>query len=1146
MYSDIVAISDKVQKSINIEFDIHNQTRIADFIPTSSTCRILKDFMLTVTGKTTEYSNVLVGPYGKGKSMLILVLSEILSTFDDDGLQPLLDKIGKIDPELDLMIQDYRNKNKRLLPVIINSNYDNLKQAFLLGLENSLKREGLMDHLPETQFSNCEGIVRQWQQTPELAEKLSECLKQLNITPDLLLRELKQYSLEALEKFKQVYSCLSFGIEYNPLANNDPLSIYQLVMNDLSDSSYDGFFIIFDEFSKSVEGHTEHIAENLKIIQDFAELANRSTENQKMFLTLITHKSLHLYADSTDRVSMNSFRTVEGRFNEVQMLRSQLESFQLVALSLIKKDGYESVRDRFYQENQNFENLLDNSKLFDKNTEDFLKKETFPFNPATVSALVALSELVAQNERTLFTAIVDTDTNSFRSFLQSNSEGLYQADRLYDYFSEQIAKEPTLQNIFYRAESLLRLDISKFEKRIIKALTLILILKERSNLQPNARSISLLLLEDENEVQNELDSFVQKSYFKKNSFDESYDFSSNSSKEIEEALVGQLAKMKSSQDYSEAVTEILNEKFYLPNRYNLQHKMTRYFSSKTIFLDQLPMISDIDLEESQADGLLVNVIVNDGQKEDAKEKVSLFAGSNRIVFRQIEIEEMDFKKLLDRYIAMKQLRGDLLSDPGKNERSVLLQEIRIGLETKLRHALNHSCIIERTNTSLIAGNTDNLSEYLSDLCEMSFPQTPLINNEMINKHEVSSGYAKPLVNVNNAILNRELEMLTDRVSKTSPENSIYRSLYSNGEVRPELGDVLVLIKDYFLSSKDQMIPAEKLITTLTKEPYGIREGVISSLLAIAFSEMESLPILFFKNRQLPMDALTLRKVVEHSENYFVRIARNSAELENYMNSALDVLGGEVSHSFYLNLDRAMFQLRKMVSRMPVLVRESNEKSNPLRLSIPFIQLKKSLLKSDVNSYDLFAEVLPKAVSGNFEDCIQFLGIFNEEQHKLVSYKQEIVDRLTAVFGGSRASSIKSAYEYFLQSSSINPDRIVLEGTGQRIKKALADGSYDDLEVLNEISHLITSYGVEDWSVDRSIELVDAMKHFKQELLATPEMRMDTDSVVLDVLPADQSLSMYGEMLRDSLSGSLDEFGESVSNKEKVQILQQLLESLIEG
>ncbi|MDE5759072.1 MAG: hypothetical protein K2H85_10745, partial [Allobaculum sp.] len=350
MYSDIVQVSDTVQRSINLEFDLHNQKQLENFVPTSSTCHVLKAYFKTALGYAHDNSVLLVGAYGRGKTFLALLLSELLDYRNHARLQPVLNKIAALDEELYELLQEYAAKKMRLVPIVIRSGYDELNQSFLISLKKSLELEDLSQINPQTLFDMALTVLQSWhQETEELSSRLKAFLDQFQISLEGLEKGLKKQNSQALETFRSLYRFMTFGMEFNPLISQDPIKAYEQAMHDLESESIQGFFVILDEMSKLLDDSKEELQKKLKLIQDFAELANRSIPNHQVLFTCITHKSLGLYASQLDALTTSAFRTVEGRFKEIHIKHPPLEYLQLLSLSLNKKTNYLEVRDQFWQ-----------------------------------------------------------------------------------------------------------------------------------------------------------------------------------------------------------------------------------------------------------------------------------------------------------------------------------------------------------------------------------------------------------------------------------------------------------------------------------------------------------------------------------------------------------------------------------------------------------------------------------------------------------------------------------------------------------------------------------------------------------------------------------------------------------------------------
>ena len=92
---DFIEIDKKFQNSINLQLDIDNRKKLNNYIPTRSSINILNGFLENVINNK-EKANILIGPYGKGKSHLLLVLLAILKESEDKTTEKLLNKIEKI------------------------------------------------------------------------------------------------------------------------------------------------------------------------------------------------------------------------------------------------------------------------------------------------------------------------------------------------------------------------------------------------------------------------------------------------------------------------------------------------------------------------------------------------------------------------------------------------------------------------------------------------------------------------------------------------------------------------------------------------------------------------------------------------------------------------------------------------------------------------------------------------------------------------------------------------------------------------------------------------------------------------------------------------------------------------------------------
>lgn len=252
-YNEIIGVNENFQYSVNLQFDINNISKIKEYIPTKDGCELLKKYITSVcSGKNR--ATTLIGPYGKGKSHLLLVLITLLNDYEKDDIKYINDFIEKtkeVDFEFYEIIKEIRQKEIRLMPIIINSNYGDLNQAFLLALSEALEREKLNNIVTNTYFDVAIKVIEKWEEKYQDAiVDFSTCLKEYSCSLRELKLGLKNYSEKYYEIFKNVYSCILHGQEFNPLVNSDIVKTYKDLTHEINQYGYNGIFIVFDEFSK--------------------------------------------------------------------------------------------------------------------------------------------------------------------------------------------------------------------------------------------------------------------------------------------------------------------------------------------------------------------------------------------------------------------------------------------------------------------------------------------------------------------------------------------------------------------------------------------------------------------------------------------------------------------------------------------------------------------------------------------------------------------------------------------------------------------------------------------------------------------------------------------------------------------------------
>lgn len=479
-FKDFIEIDKKFQNSINLQLDIDNLSKLNSYIPTHSSILVLDGFLNNVLSDRDK-ANILIGPYGKGKSHLLLVLLALLNDGKGDRTKKTINKIEKVSKETAEKIKTIQSSVKPFLPVIISGTEKDLNKEFIIALMESLRKNNLMNVAPESDYGKALQVIAKWQKDfKQVYESFKQIVREYGRTVEEFMGELKEMKEEALNIFKEIHPKLTAGSEFMPMTVNNAMTLYGEINRALESYGYGGIYIIFDEFSKYIEGHEKDtFAYDMKILQDICELANNS-KKQQIHITFVAHKSIKEYGNALSSDIVNAFKGVEGRLKEVRFVVSAQNNYELIQHVIKKK-----VSDckPWFQEQNNKEIIEESYKipcfsgLFTKKEyKKIIMEGCFPMLPLTAYALLNISEKVAQNERSIFTFLANDEKGSLINIVENGSEELLSVDVVYDYFQNMFRDSISLTNIhneWLKADYALTKAESLNEEKIIKAMAIL-------------------------------------------------------------------------------------------------------------------------------------------------------------------------------------------------------------------------------------------------------------------------------------------------------------------------------------------------------------------------------------------------------------------------------------------------------------------------------------------------------------------------------------------------------------------------------------------------------------------------------------------------------------------------------------------------
>lgn len=952
----MIAASKNFQTSVNIAFDFDNAQKLADFIPTSEAIKFIDEVVLSARNinqteeKTSEKNDslnragILIGPYGKGKSYIMLETLSLLYNNPDlkNVFESLAKKIAEKNPDTAENVRQYVKSGTRLLPVVINGNSQSLAQSFLYALHLTLKNKEFENLMPETHFESAVKMIEKWEnEYPETLEKFNNLA---SVKSGEFKRQLLTYNSDFFEEFEKLYPSLTSGSEFNPFSGFDVVEVYEKVCKKLCETgNCDGIFVVYDEFGKYLESSiAQATVKDTKLLQDFAERCDRSGKNQ-LHLLLICHKEIENYIDILPKQKVDGWKGVSDRFRHIHLYNNYSEVYSLIRAAIIKNpDEWEKFSSKNKSQFENLKNIWFGSsfRLFsnlDCDVGQTILFGCYPLHPVTSYILPRLSEKVAQNERTLFTFLSGNDKNGFGSLIKKTedeflSDGkiiLFTPDVLFDYFENQMQNEPYTSEIkkhYFMALSILRqLDKKSIESKIIKSLSLIYCLNQFERLSPDLNFLFELYDDagySREEIRGAVKTLSEKGFVYLNIHNNYIQLKANSGANIPALISDCVEKRRRAVRIVDILNSFNTEKFIYPTSYNVKNKMTRYF--RFAFISEKDFLECGDWENAaenlNSDGC-VFAVFNDSESTEKNQDYSkslvekacrISSETKNLVFIFSKSVE-NFSEKLRQFDSVAFLRNKLLSSFDDTSDSVLFDEYDIIYQDlyEVVKQIVHSYIQPERKLALYVSlgaewklyRKSEFTNLVSQICAEIFYRTPVINNEMLNKNCLTGAAVKSRAKLMDAMLNFPLNDLG--FSGSGQEVSFMQSalvhtgiLEKNSEKKffnlsPKTGDTkndknfknLFRVMNGFLSNAEKTEASfEKLFDLLVKPENGIglRRGVIPVYIVAAVCERVKNIVLKKRGIEVPVNAQNLAEIAESPSDFTIRIQKWNDEKENYI------------------------------------------------------------------------------------------------------------------------------------------------------------------------------------------------------------------------------------------------------------------------
>lgn len=1114
--SQIVKLNGNFKNSINLYLNLNKKEKIDSYIPTKSSLNILKRYVSSVI-KNKDHSTILIGSYGKGKSHLLLILLALVSMEstkkNDKVIKPLLRKIKAVDEEAYEIIVGERKKKRPFLPVIISGNRDDISRSFMIALNDALKRENLADLMPDTFFSIAEETISRWKKEyPEVYKNYENALQIKGISINDVANGLKLYDPEKLEVFKSVYPSLMGGEQFNPLTGSEVLPMYQSVADKLHEQyGYSGIYIVFDEFSKFIEGQEKHsLGGNMKFLQDMCELANESKDAQ-IYITMVAHKSIKEYGTYLSEAVINAFTGIEGRIEEVIFNTSS-------------KNSYELIKNAIETDTSRLQEIPEANKYFGRDNvdqyykipafrttftnidfEEIIVRGCYPLSPVSAYALLNISEKVAQNERTLFTFISKEEPNSMAKYVAEhtyNNEWIVTPDKVYDYFQNIFKKETANERVhteWLNAEYAIAKAKEKEKVRMLKTLAVINIINKFDEMPPTEEILKVA--SGSPNATEILNSLVAKELIYKKETNNCYVFKTRASATLKSEIKRRRG-LKDSVNLTQVFEDISNVQYVLPKRYNNTYSMTRYFRYEYLDIEDFLKLENAD------------ILLQDGKFQDGK-VVALYSLDNCDKTEQIlkKVEKLTPYNIIILYakkpfVMMDKARDyeilqNIKSDEKFMKENEILSKELVVMEEEIVNILSNYLEdeFEQTGSHItIYNNGDKwvLDENISIgsavdiVCSHYYSETVIINNELINKQFIKTApVKKSRKNIMQNILDGESDDYY--LTGTSAESTIYRAVMINSGIKAtekseRVQNLLSIFEDYFDSCVEEKKSLSFLVSRFYEKPYGMRAGVLPILLAYLLSEKNEDIVVYYEERETALNVDTIINMVDYPTKYSLFISKDSADKDRYLQNLYDLFVDKadknLSGNRIANILTCMQRWYRALPQVTKNIRNSNEHISDEKILKALPKLKNVMQRMDVNAYEVIFEVLP-SICGceDYDETVEFLSLLKNKLNSYMDWLLGIVIEATKnIFCSDGRDDMIHTLKAWYENQSDVAKHGLYNASISGFMSCIGDiDTYDEYSVIQKIMKIVTEVHADSWNDDTYDEYIEKLQQLKSEI-----------------------------------------------------------------
>lgn len=601
--------------------------------------------------------------------------------------------------------------------------------------------------------------------------------------------------------------------------------------------------IVIDEFGKALEHAANGNPEKeLYFLQQLAEYANAPQRNILLITSL--HQNFGAYASRLSQTQRNEWVKVKGRFQEVVFAEPVEQLLYMAAETLPNQEATSGGRvDALCK-------MAKDAHIAEMRVDAQTLRRLWPLDALAAIVLTRAIQRYGQNERSLFSFLNSRGESSINKLAGTPGQ-TYNLSLVYDYAIENFhssLQEAHLDSMAWRAITMAidRIEVEPWDcdktmsaaVRTVKAIGMLNIFGGAAFSMPQSAFAEYMRLAmDVLDADGVLKELLRLKIIRFAEYKGRFILYEGSDVDIE--------------------AEIAKAHAIVPQPANLADDLRKYMSNCTVpakecsYRKGTPRNFRYILHNEpqdmaptdEVDGYVELIFSTD---EDIAHKVKEFSGScaHAIVFAVFNEAEA-IRTHLHNISIYDHIERTVLIDKSDKVALGEIAELKAYEESLLHQNLTKGLFSHGDNvTWLYRGENipikreKDFNALLSRACEDAYPLTPTINNELINRHKLSSSISAARVKFLQALVaNHQKEDLGFDKDKFPPEKTIYYTLLKMTGLHSEDGfadrptdDGIMPLweasEEFLRSTEGAARKVSDLIKTLSSQPYKVKSGVL--------------------------------------------------------------------------------------------------------------------------------------------------------------------------------------------------------------------------------------------------------------------------------------------------------------------------------